>query len=90
IDLVYLLAAYTYGPLLGFFAFGLLTNLKVKDKFIPYVAIASPILCYILDFLGNKYLNFGFGFSLLIINGILTFLGMYLFREKGKFVKDKF
>lgn len=90
IDLVYLLAAYTYGPLLGFFAFGLLTNLKVKDKFIPYVAIASPILCYILDFLGNKYLNFGFGFSLLIINGILTFLGMYLFRDKGKFVKDKF
>ncbi|MHC1778881.1 MAG: sodium:solute symporter [Bacteroidales bacterium] len=83
IDLVYLLAAYTYGPLLGFFFFGLLTKYQVKDKFMPFVAIASPVLCYVLDTAGKAYLGFGFGFTILIVNGLLTFTGMYLLREKA-------
>ncbi len=90
IDLVYLLAAYTYGPLLGFFFFGLLTKYQVKDKAMPYVALGSPFLCYILDFVGNEFLGFGFGFTILIFNGLFTFLGMYLFREKGTIVETKF
>ena len=81
IDLVYLLASYTYGPLLGFFFFGILTKYQVKDKFMPYIAIGSPILCYFLDFAGKEFLGFGFGFTILIVNGLLTFIGMYLFRE---------
>lgn len=81
IDLVYLLAAYTYGPLLGFFFFGLLTKYQVKDRFMPYVAIGSPVLCYILDVAGKHYLGFGFGFTILIVNGLLTFTGMYLLRD---------
>ena len=82
IDLVYLLAAYTYGPLLGFFFFGLLTKHQVKDRFMPYVAIGSPLLCYVLDVAGKHYLDFGFGFTILIVNGLVTFIGMYLLREK--------
>ena len=50
----------------------------------PYVAIASPILCYLMDFVGKEYLGFGFGFTILIANGLLTFMGMFLFREKSK------
>lgn len=82
IDLVYLLAAYTYGPLLGFFFFGLLTRYQVKDKFMPFVAIASPVLCYLLDAAGKAYLGFGFGFTILIVNGLFTFTGMYLLRKR--------
>ncbi|OJV19494.1 MAG: hypothetical protein BGO30_06360 [Bacteroidetes bacterium 41-46] len=81
IDLVYLLAAYTYGPLLGFFFFGILTKYTVKDRYMPLVAIASPILCFILDYAGQELLGFGFGFTILIANGLFTFLGMYLLRE---------
>ncbi|MDR2586185.1 MAG: sodium:solute symporter [Prevotellaceae bacterium] len=83
IDLVYKLASYTYGPLLGLFFFGILTKYQVKDKFIPYVALASPILCYVLDLAGKLWLGFGFGFTILIMNGLFTFLGMWIFR-KGK------
>ncbi len=82
IDLVYLLAAYTYGPLLGLFFFGLLTKYQVKDRFIPLVAIASPLICYVLDTVGKDMLGFGFGFTILIVNGLLTFFGMYLLRVK--------
>ncbi|PKP00308.1 MAG: sodium:solute symporter [Bacteroidetes bacterium HGW-Bacteroidetes-8] len=82
IDLVYLLAAYTYGPLLGLFFFGLLTKYQVKDRFIPFVAIASPLICYVLDTVGKDMLGFGFGFTILIVNGLLTFFGMYLLRVK--------
>lgn len=88
IDLVYLLAAYTYGPLLGFFFFGLLTNYTIKDKYMPYVALGAPLLCFILDYTGKVYLGFGFGFTILIVNGVLTFLGMYLLKDKGKYIKE--
>jgi len=81
IDLVYMLAAYTYGPLLGFFFFGILTNYTVKDRYMPLVAIASPILCFVLDYVGKEFLGFGFGFTILIANGLFTFIGMYLLRE---------
>jgi len=81
IDLVYLLASYTYGPLLGFFFFGILTKYQVKDRFMPFIAIGSPLICYFLDFAGKEFLGFGFGFTILIMNGLLTFLGMYLLRE---------
>ncbi len=83
IDLVYLLASYTYGPLLGMFFYGLLTRHKVKDRYVPYVALLSPLFCYLLDFAGKSCFGFGFGFTLLIFNGLFTFLGMYLLRERS-------
>ena len=82
IDLVYKLASYTYGPLLGFFFFGILTKYKVRDRMMPYIAITSPLLCYLLDTAGKVWLHFGFGFTLLIMNGLFTFLGMWLCRKK--------
>ena len=78
IDLVYKLASYTYGPLLGFFFFGILTKKKVKDPWMPYIAIASPILCYLSDSVGQHWLGFGFGFTILIMNGLFTFMGMWI------------
>ena len=82
IDLVYAVASYTYGPLLGFFFFGILTKYQVRDKMMPVIAILSPMCCFLLDFLFQEYFNFGFGFTLLIVNGLLTFFGMWIFRKK--------
>ena len=76
INSLFTVAGYTYGPLLGMFSFGLFTKHKVKDKFVPFVAIASPVICYILS------LYIPFGFELLILNGFITFLGLFLLRVK--------
>lgn len=84
IDLVYQLAAYTYGPLLGFFFFGILTKRKVKDNLVPYIAVASPLLCLLLDWIGRTFLNFGFGFTLLIFNGFFTVAGMWMVSSSPK------
>ena len=73
---LFTVAGYTYGPLLGMFSFGLFTKHKVKDKFVPFVAIASPVICYILS------LYIPFGFELLILNVFITFLGLLLLRVK--------
>lgn len=75
-------AGYTYGPLLGLYAFGLFTKWKVKDYWIPLVAILSPVLSYIISTLSLTYLNFEFGFFILILNGFLTFLGLILIRSQ--------
>ena len=82
INLVYLLAAYTYGPLLGFFFFGILTKYRIKDKVAPYIAVASPVLCYLIDLALKTWFDFGLGFTVLICNGLFTFFGMWLFRER--------
>ena len=81
---VYRVASYTYGPLLGLYAFGLYTKWKVKDRLIPWVAVLSPILCFIIDSNSAAWFNgFQFGFFILIVNGALTFLGLLLVRERG-------
>lgn len=79
IDAVYTIASYTYGPLLGMFAFGLFTKRQVRDKVVPLVAISSPIICGLLNYLATQYLGFSFGYELLMINGLVTFLGMWVF-----------
>jgi Na+/proline symporter len=84
VNLVYKLASYTYGPLLGLFFFGIFTKYKIKDGAAPYIAIAAPILCLILNLLGKKFFGFDLGFTLLIVNGLLTFIGLWLFRIKQK------
>jgi Na+/proline symporter len=78
IDAIYIIASYTYGPLLGMYIFGLFTKLKANDKAVPYIAIASPIICGTINFLGSKYWGFSFGYELLMLNGLLTFSGMWL------------
>lgn len=79
---LFVFAGYTYGPLLGLYAFGLFTKWKVKDKLVPIIAILSPILSYIISINSIKWLGFDFGFFILILNGFLTFLGLLLIRRK--------
>jgi Na+/proline symporter len=78
IDAIYTIASYTYGPLLGMFAFGLFTKRRVRDKMVPVVAIASPILCFGLNSLSTNLFHYPLGYELLMINGLITFGGMYL------------
>ena len=75
-------AGYTYGPLLGLYAFGLFTKWNVKDKLVPIIAILSPILSYFITLNSVKWFGFEFGFFILVLNGFLTFLGLLLIRKK--------
>ena len=78
IDAIYTLAGYTYGPLLGLFAFGLFTSRRPDDRWVPYVCIASPLLCYALDVATQHLWAYRFGYELLMLNGLLTFAGLWL------------
>ena len=78
IDAIYILASYTYGPLLGLFVFGLFTHRQPCDRLVPWICIASPILCYALDAAAQNLWNYHFGYELLMFNGLLTFLGLWL------------
>lgn len=83
IDQVFTIAGYTYGPLLGLFAFGLFTKFAIHEKFVPFVAILSPLMCWLLSANSESWLNgYVFGFELLIINGLLTFLMLFLLKQK--------
>ena len=75
-------AGYTYGPLLGLYAFGLFTNWKIKDHLIIPVVLLAPILSYILQLKSPVWWGFNFGFELLIVNGALCFFGMLLIRKR--------
>ena len=76
IDTIYTLASYTYGPLLGLFCFGLFTKLKPRDRYVPYIAIASPVVCYMIDTLTFNATGYKFGYEMLMFNGLLTFMGL--------------
>jgi SSS family transporter len=79
IGLILKIASYTYGPLLGLFAFGILTSRNLKHKWVAIVCILAPILCYILELQQKSLLgNFQIGQELLIINGLITFIGLWL------------
>jgi Na+/proline symporter len=83
IGLILKLAGFTYGPLLGLFAFGIFTKYKVKDKLVPLVCIAAPVISFFIDKYQEKLFGeFKIGLELLIINGLLTFIGLWLIRKK--------
>lgn len=84
IGVILKVAGYTYGPLLGLFAFGIVTKRQVRDRLVPLVCIASPVLCFLLDKFQKSIVgSFEIGLELLIINGLLTFLGLLLVSKKG-------
>lgn len=84
ISAIFRVAGYTYGPLLGMYAFGMFTKLQTKDKYVPFVAILSPVICYILNFYSKTLLGgYQFGFELLILNGLITFIGLFLIRNRN-------
>ena len=78
IDAVYIIVSYTYGPLLGLFAYGLLTSRSVNDRVVPYIAVASPLLCYAIDYGLGLLTGYRFGYELLMLNGLLTFTALWL------------
>lgn len=75
---IYVMASYTYGPLLGLYAYGLFTRHSANDKVIPYVCLFSPLLCAMLDYYAPIWWNYKFGYELLMLNGLLTIMGISL------------
>ena len=84
IDAIYTIASYTYGPLLGLFVFGLFTKMRPRDKYVPWVAIASPIICFTIDRAVHQATGYQFGYEMLMFNGLLTFVGLSLLSIKRK------
>ena len=82
IDAIYVMCGYTYGPLLGLFAFSLFTRRRVRDRFVPYVAVAAPLICFAIDTASTHWLHYRFGYEMLMVNGLLTFLGLWMLREQ--------
>ncbi|AWW31467.1 sodium:solute symporter [Echinicola strongylocentroti] len=83
VSAVFKAAGFTYGPLLGLFAFGLSNKLKVKDKWVPFICLSSPVICYILDSHSVEWFGgYQFGFEILLVNGALTYLGLLLAMKK--------
>ncbi|MGQ1890075.1 sodium:solute symporter [Thermophagus sp. OGC60D27] len=83
VNSVFTAAGYTYGPLLGLFTFGILTNRSTRDRFVPYISILSPVVCYIISSNSEAWLGgYRFGFELLLLNGLLVFLGLWVFSKK--------
>ena len=82
INAIYTIASYTYGPLLGLFTFGLFTHRQPHDSMVPAICIASPLLCYALDTTTQYLWDYHFGYELLMLNGALTFTGLWLSAKK--------
>ena len=84
ISAIYTIAGYTYGPLLGLYAFGLFTKKPVRDRWVWIVAVVSPCICIVLNWLAPMLLNgYKMGYELLIINGALTFAGLWILQKKN-------
>jgi SSS family transporter len=82
---VFRVAGLTYGPLLGLFSFGLLTKYRVRDRLVPFIVVASPVICWLLIHFSERLFNgYQIGFELVILNGALTFLGLFLVRIRKK------
>lgn len=83
IDRLFTIAGYTYGPLLGMFAFGLMTKKQLNDKWVPLIALGSPVISYLLDHYSVQLFNgYRFGFEILILNGFLTFIGLLMIQKR--------
>ncbi|MDR0419175.1 MAG: sodium:solute symporter, partial [Prevotellaceae bacterium] len=85
LDAIYTIASYTYGPLLGMFCFGLFTKRTItKDKYVPYICILSPVLCYFLSLLLQQAFNYKVGYELLMLNGLVTYTGLLCISSSNK------
>ncbi|MFN2457422.1 MAG: sodium:solute symporter [Chitinophagaceae bacterium] len=90
IGLILKVAAYTYGPLLGLFAFGILTKRSVADKYVPIIAILSPLICFVIDkYQKQIFGTFEVGLELIIINGFLTFIGLLVVSKHNPDYKEQ-
>ena len=78
------MAGFTYGPLLGMYTFGLFTKLQVRDRWVPVVAVLSPVISYIVKVYMPVWTGYHFGFEILLFNGLLTFLGLLAISKHKK------
>ncbi len=83
IDTIFTIAGYTYGPLLGLYAFGMFTRYQVKDRLVPAVVILAPLLTWLIQHFSKQIINYVFSFELLLINGMLTFLFLLAIRRRS-------
>ncbi len=84
INLVYKVAGYTYGPILGMFAFGLFSRRHVRDRWMPLIAIVAPILSALLQVAARRFCDYQIGFELLIYNAAFTIVGMYVISKRNE------
>jgi Na+/proline symporter len=85
IDAVYVLASYTYGPILGMFIFGMATRRRVRDRWVPLVAVLAPALCLVLDLNSERWFGgYQFGYELLIMNAIFTIIGLTILIQRKR------
>ncbi|MBR6489951.1 MAG: sodium:solute symporter [Muribaculaceae bacterium] len=82
IKMVYAIASYTYGPILGLFAYGMMCKTGVRDRMVPIVCIVAPILSFVIQYCLDKYCNYTVSFELLLLNAALTMLGLFIFKKK--------
>ena len=83
IDTVFDVAGFTYGPLLGLYAFGLFTKRSARDRWVPLIAVVSPVVCYLLKIWSPQWFGYTFGFEILLVNGLITF-GLLWLSSIGK------
>lgn len=83
ISKIFQFAGYTYGPLLGLYAFGLFTKFSIKDKTVPLIAVIAPVLTFLISIYSKKWFAFDFGFFVLVLNGFLTFIGLLIIKKKN-------
>ena len=82
IDTIYTIVGYAYGPLLGMFTFGLFTRHQVRDRLVPIIAITSPLLCYAISVITSHFWGYQWGYELLLLNGVITFIGLFIIRNR--------
>jgi len=83
VNSIFKAAGYTYGPLLGLFAFGMITKRKVRDKLVPYICLSSPIITFILDKNAMAWIGYSMGFELIVLNGLITYLLLTITSRPG-------
>jgi Na+/proline symporter len=83
IDAIYTVASYTYGPLLGLFAFGLFTKRTPDDRYVPCVCILAPLICMAMEHIVFRSTGYRFGYEILILNGAITFAGLSVHSKKS-------
>ncbi|MBR5297810.1 MAG: sodium:solute symporter [Parabacteroides sp.] len=87
IDAIYMIASYTYGPLLGLFIFGLFTQKRPRDRYVPYICVASPIICFLTDYWVKQHTGYVFGYEMLMLNGAITFFGLWFASIRNRSIK---
>ncbi|MDR0680251.1 MAG: sodium:solute symporter [Dysgonamonadaceae bacterium] len=87
IDAIYTIASYTYGPLLGLFAFGILFKRNTNDRWVPFICVFSPVLCFLINILLQKTVQYQFGYELLIINALMVTIGLLTTKIENKNAK---